>query len=146
MVKKGPSLMERMDTAPTSGRIAVLSGQGSVQSAVGVGQSAYAGWKVPKSLSPKKSTANQSDNNADSNLYRCDDHAFIYRNAGLLKINGSGVAENKNSQDGHGPDFHRYVVKVPSNALHKTFPKKVLTIAPQSRHYHQTSLNLLNCL
>ena len=80
----------------------------------------------PKIPFPQKEyPQNQSDNNADSNLYRRDDHAFIYRNAGLLKIYGSGVAENKNSQDGHGPLISTDMwVKVPSNALHQTFPKK----------------------
>lgn len=43
-----------------------------------------------------------------------------------------GSSTNDGGCGAAAPDFHRYVVKVPSNALHKTFPKKVLTIAPRS--------------
>mgnify|MGYP006981061438 CR=1 FL=1 len=65
----------------------------------------------------------------------------------FLKLMVVALQKIKTARMGMAPDFHRYVVKVPSNALHKTFPKNgVDNCSQKQRHYHQTSRNLLNCL
>ena len=134
MVKKGPSLMERMDTAPTSVASPYSPARAAYSPPLELARApTMARVESPKNpFSPKRVPQISPIIMPIPTFTAVMTTPLYIVTPAFLKFMVVALQKIKTARMGMAPDFHRYVVKVPSNALHKTFPKKVLTIAPRS--------------